>query len=355
MRLKIVADKKIPFLEGRLEPVADVIYAPASDINPEMVRDADALIVRTRTKCDESLLKGSDVKLVATATIGTDHLDIDWLKSVGITAKNAAGCNAPGVAQYVWSSLLRNGFDPQKDTLGVVGFGNIGSIVADWGRKMGFKILVCDPPRKDKGFTDEDYLPLETLLKECDAITLHTPLTRDGEHPTYHLISGKELKEMKPEAILINASRGSVVDNAAWRDYLEVNPKAKGVIDVWENEPTPDPELLQLAEIATPHIAGYSIEGKGRATRMSLEAIERKFNVSIDKSGLEGTYKAPELVDPQTIVDSYDPYADTKLLKSDPTHLDSLRDNYPLRHEPQQLLTLNSQLTDTCPKERNIT
>lgn len=335
MNLKIVADSKIPFLRGRLEPIAEMVYAPGVEINAEMVNNADALIVRTRTKCGGELLAGSSVRLVATATIGTDHLDLDWLRNAGIEAVNAAGCNAPGVAQYVWSSLLRNGFDPQKHTLGVVGYGNIGTIVADWGRKMGFRILICDPPRKDNGFKDEDYLPFETLLKECDAITLHTPLTKDGDHPTFHLISTDELEMMKPDSILVNASRGPVVDNVAWREYLKSHPMAKGVIDVWETEPVPDSELLQLAEIATPHIAGYSIEGKERATRMSLEAIENKFNVSVDKSGLESEYVAPETVAPQIIIESYDPYADTAMLKAAPTHLDNIRDNYPLRQEPR--------------------
>lgn len=335
MKLKIVADNKIPFLRGRLEPMAEMVYAPGVEINAEMVKDADALIVRTRTKCDKYLLDSSSVRLVATATIGTDHLDLAWLQNTGIEAVNAAGCNAPGVAQYVWSSLLRNGFDPQKHTLGVVGCGNIGTIVADWGRKMGFRVLVCDPPRKDKGFKDEDYLPLEVLLKECDAITLHTPLTKDGDHPTFHLISAEELEMMRPDSILVNASRGPVVDNVAWREYLKSHSMAKGVIDVWETEPIPDSELLQLAEIATPHIAGYSIEGKERATRMSLESIESKFNVSVDKSGLEGGYVAPKNVDPQIIIESYDPYADTAMLKAAPTLLDHIRDNYPLRQEPK--------------------
>lgn len=335
MKLKIVADSKIPFLRGRLEPVAEMVYAPASEITPSMVRDADALIVRTRTKCGESLLKGSSVRLAATATIGTDHFDLGWLRDEGIDAVNAAGCNAPGVAQYVWSSLLRNGFKPGRHTLGVVGFGNIGTIVTDWGRKMGYKVMVCDPPRKGNGYTDEDYLPLHTLLKECDAVTVHTPLSYSGNHPTFHLVSRKEFGMMKKDSILINASRGPVVDNTAWREHLRSNPDARAVVDVWENEPAPDPGLMQLAEIATPHIAGYSIEGKERATRMVLEAVENKFNVSVDKSGLEGAYAAPSTVEADVIIKSYDPYSDTALLRSNPTHFDNLRDSYTLRHEPR--------------------
>lgn len=335
MKLRIVADNKIPFLRGRLEPIADVTYASASDISSELVKDSDAIIVRTRTKCDESLLKGSSVSLVATATIGTDHLDLEWLREEGIEAINAAGCNAPGVAQYVWSSLLRSGFKPGMHSLGVVGCGNIGSIVTDWGRKMGVRVLVCDPPRKARGYVDEDYLPLAALLKECDAVTIHTPLTKSGRNPTFHLLSQEELALMKPDSILVNASRGPVVDNDAWKEHLRSNPQAKAVIDVWENEPSPDPELIQLAEIATPHIAGYSIEGKERATRIALEGVENKFGLAVDKSGLEGRYIAAETVSPDVIISSYDPYADTAIFRSDPARLDYIRDNYNLRHEPR--------------------
>lgn len=335
MKPKIIVDNKIPFIKGRLEPVADVAYAAPADINSSLVKDADALIVRTRTKCNESLLGGSKVSLVATATIGMDHFDTEWLHRAGIRAVNAAGCNAPGVAQYVWSSLLRNGFDVHEHILGVVGKGHIGSIVADWGRKMGARVLVCDPPRKDFGLTDEDYLPIETLLRQCDAVTLHTPLTKSGDYPTHHLISCNQLAMMNPGATLINASRGPVVDNAAWREYLKSNPGAKAVIDVWEGEPDIDIELLCLAEIATPHIAGYSLEGKERATRMALEAVENFFGVDVDKSGLEEEYVAPAIVSPEVIAGSYNPYTDTSLLRTSPDTLDQIRDSYPLRHEPQ--------------------
>lgn len=335
MRYKIIVDNKIPFIEGRLEPLADVVYAEPLAITPELVSDADALLVRTRTKCNEALLGGSRVRLVATATIGMDHFDADWLGKAGITAVNSAGCNAPGVAQYVWSSLLRNGFDPATHTLGVIGYGHIGSIVADWGRKLGARILVCDPPRKDDGITDEDYLPMEVLLRECDAVTLHTPLSRGGKYPTYHLMAEKELAMMKPGATLVNASRGPVVDNAAWLAHLKKSPCAKAVVDVWEGEPDLNTELMNLAEISSPHIAGYSLEGKERATRMVIEAVEKEFGVELDKSGLEGEYEAPAEVDASVIVSSYDPYADTALLRSAPGELERLRDTYPLRHEPR--------------------
>ncbi|MDE6338115.1 MAG: 4-phosphoerythronate dehydrogenase, partial [Muribaculaceae bacterium] len=187
--MKFIVDNKIPFIKGRLEPLGEVVYADPFAFTPQLVKDADALIIRTRTHCDEALLDGSSVKLVATATIGTDQIDIPWCEANGITVENAAGCNAPGVAQYVWSSLLRNGFDPSRHTLGVVGKGNIGSIVADWGCRLGANVIVCDPPRQKAGHKDEDYLPLEEVLAKADAVTLHTPLTKEGDDSTYHLIS----------------------------------------------------------------------------------------------------------------------------------------------------------------------
>lgn len=331
--MKIIVDNKIPFIKGRLEPLGEVVYADPFGFTPQLVRDADALIIRTRTRCDADLLEGSDVKLVATATIGTDQIDIPWCESNGITVENAAGCNAPGVAQYVWSALLRNGFDPSRHTLGVVGKGNIGSIVADWGRRLGAKVIVSDPPRRVRGLTDENYLPLEVLLSEADAVTLHTPLTRTGEHSTFHLISEKELKLMKPGSILINAARGPVVDNTAWSLHL-ANGDAKGVVDVWEGEPHIDPLLLGRALIATPHIAGYSREGKERATRMVLEAVERKFGVSLDKSGLTGAYQPPlGSIAASPIIESYNPAADTAALRDSPGDFEKLRSDYHYRDE----------------------
>ncbi len=347
--MKIIIDNKIPFIAGRLEEVADVVYTDPFSFTPELVKDADALIIRTRTRCDSRLLEGSKVSLVATATIGTDQIDLPWCRKRGITVRNAAGCNAPGVAQYVWSALLRDGFDPASQTLGVVGYGNIGTIVADWGRKLGCRILVCDPPRRKAGFNDVEYLPLESVLREADAVTLHTPLTKSGEDATYHLIGERELEMMRPGSTLINAARGGVVDNIAWQNHLAgrrgcqaANGAAasgtgahKAVIDVWEGEPDINRNLLDLALVATPHIAGYSFEGKQRATRMVLEAVEQHFGVRVNKDGLTGQYVAPEAIASADIItSSYDPAADTAALRGNPGEFEQLRSNYNYRHEP---------------------
>lgn len=333
--MKIIVDKDIPFIKGRLEPFGEVVYADGKAINGSMVADADALIIRTRTKCKENLLKGSKVRFITTATIGIDHIDREWCEKSGITVMSAPGCNAPGVAQYVLSSLFNVGFDSEKATLGIIGYGNVGSTVGKWAIDMGIKTLVCDPFRKEMGFNDVEYSDLKKLLKEADAITLHVPLTKNGSHPTFHLIGEEELKLLKNNAILINTSRGGVIDEKALISQLggkHLSPDFI-VIDVWENEPEINRDLLQLAHIATPHIAGYSLEGKKRATRMALENFDDFFGVKTDKTGLE-TIPMHSNVTKELILRSYDPIKETQNLKLNPGSFESFRNNYDYRHEP---------------------
>ena len=330
-RPRIIVDDNIPFIKGRLEPFADTVYADQFGFTPELVRDADAMVIRTRTRCDENLLKGSKVKIIATATIGMDQFDLGWCRDNGITCRNSPGCNAPGVAQYVWSALLRSGFDPERHTLGVVGCGNVGSIVADWGRRLGADVLVNDPPKAAAGASLPGLVELPELLREADAVTLHTPLTRDGEWPSFHLIGEAALALMKPGALLVN---GPVADNAALRRAV-ASGHIRAVIDTWEGEPKLDKELLSLLKYGTFHIAGYSLEGKQRATRMVLEAIGEHFGFAPDLSGLEGPYKAPARISAKAILDSYNPISDTLQLKADPDAFDTLRANYSFRREPR--------------------
>lgn len=333
-RPRIIVDDNIPFIKGRLEPFADTVYADQFGFTPELVRVADAMVIRTRTRCDENLLKGSKVKIIATATIGMDQFDLGWCRDNGITCRNSPGCNAPGVAQYVWSALLRSGFDPERHTLGVVGCGNVGSIVADWGRRLGADVLVNDPPKAAAGASLPGLVELPELLREADAVTLHTPLTRDGEWPSFHLIGEAALALMKPGALLVNAARGPVADNAALRRAV-ASGHIRAVIDTWEGEPKLDKELLSLLKYGTFHIAGYSLEGKQRATRMVLEAIGEHFGFAPDLSGLEGPYKAPARISAKAILDSYNPISDTLQLKADPDAFDTLRANYSFRREPR--------------------
>ncbi len=327
----LLVDSYIPYIEGRLEDCAEVHYLKPEEFTPERVRDADGLIIRTRTHCDKELLDGSKVKFIATATIGTDHIDLDYCKAHGIDVRNAPGCNAPGVAQYVWSALMRMGFEPGKHKLGVVGAGNVGGLVAAWGRLAGTEVVVSDPPRQEAGLED-NYMPLPQLLAECDAVTLHTPLTTDGKHPTHHLIDTEALSLMKPGAILVNAARGPVVDINALRESLTAD-RIRAVVDTWEYEPETDKDVLRLADYATFHIAGYSSEGKQRATRMAIEAVNEAFDINGDTSGLTQTYVLPDAIGLNRVAESYDPGVDTAMLREHPDEFDALRNSYHYRDE----------------------
>lgn len=313
----IFIENKIPFIAGRLEQFANVVYLPADEFTPDNVADADALVVRTRTKCDASLLEKSTVKLIVTATIGTDHIDTQWCRNNGITVCNAAGCNAPGVAQYVWSSILNLGINPPTATIGIVGCGHVGSIVEEWANLLGAKTLICDPPLAEIG-SPKSFVTLEQLLPQCDVVTLHTPLTFTGKHSTYHLINAARLEMMQKNAVLINAARGSVISTA---DVLKAaeNGSIRLVIDCWENEPYISLPLLNISKIATPHIAGYSLQGKQRATRMAIETIARHFNFplsEIELTDLASPYEKKSKLTAKEITDSYSPIADTDDLRN---------------------------------------
>ena len=294
--MKVVADKDIPFIEGVLEKYFDVVYLPGKEIVKNAISDADAIIVRTRTKCNAALLEGTPVKFIATATIGTDHIDMEWCRNVGIVVKNAAGCNAGGVMQYVFTALyglasrkgilLPSGTEtpgtPMK--LGVIGTGNVGSRVAALGEYMGFEVLRCDPAKERAqtlAFNNgnitlkefKDYYSLDYLLENSDIVTLHPDL-----NPTSRGMAGEKFfSRMKDGAIFINSSRGEVVQDAALNEY---GGKLSGIIlDVWNGEPALDLGLLEMADIATPHIAGYSYEGKVNGTVMSVRALGEHFGI----------------------------------------------------------------------------
>ncbi len=272
--MKIVADNAIPFLKGVLEPYARVEYLPGKTIATADVRDADALIVRTRTRCDAALLEGSSVKLIATATIGFDHIDTEYCRRHGIEVATAAGCNARGVLQYVAAALVRlsrvQAWEPADKTLGIVGVGHVGSLVEAYARTWGFRVVACDPPREER--EHGGFLPLEEVACQADILTFHTPL----DDTTRHMAGAKLFERMKPGSILINTSRGEVVDGQALRES-----GLQYVLDVWEHEPDLDPLLLRDALLATPHIAGYSAQGKANATALSVRTIGRYFGLSL--------------------------------------------------------------------------
>jgi len=333
MMMNIVVDSHIPHLQGVLEPWAgQVRYLPGRDITAPVVRDADILLVRTRTRCDASLLDGSRVRFIGTATIGTDHIDLDYCRQHGITVANAPGCNAPAVAQWVFAAIgtwmrHRGIGDCHGLTLGVVGVGHIGSIVARWGKQLGFKVLLNDPPLQQAG-DKRELLPLEVLQQRCDIITFHTPLTRQQPHATWHLCDQSWLAGLQQCQLVINAARGGIVDNVALAQW-----HGDTAIDCWENEPHILPALLDKCVVATPHIAGYSSQGKQRATAMMLTALNAHCGWDIPVSVIEAPATGALNVTMQDIMDSYDIAADTARLRSDTTQFETLRNHYALRSE----------------------
>lgn len=270
--MKIVADADIPFLEGVFEPYADMMYKKGDQIVREDLMDADVLIVRTRTQCNADLLEGTPVKMVTTATIGMDHIDLEYCQSRGIKVANAAGCNAGGVMQYVFSAVYgvaaRKGIKLDDAKFGIVGVGNVGTKIEELARYLGFEVLRCDPPRA-AAEGEEGFCSLEYLLENSDIVTMHVPLdetTRGMADETFFAL-------MKPGSIFINAARGEVINENA---LIAASPKLGAVvIDTWCNEPKINQDLLEVADIATPHIAGYSYQGKENATIMAVRAVAR--------------------------------------------------------------------------------
>jgi erythronate-4-phosphate dehydrogenase len=283
--MRIVADDKIPFLKGVLEPFADVEYVPGEKISNEILRNADALLTRTRTRCNEELLRDSRVQFIGTATIGYDHIDTKYCEDHGIVWKNAPGCNAVSVSQYVASALeylaRKFSFSLQNRVLGVVGVGNVGNKVVQIAEMLGMQVYLCDPPRvRHEGACG--FISLDGILRECDIITFHVPLNPEGEDKTWHLIDEDLIRRMKPGTIIINTSRGEVADGQALKNALGKKKLGGVVLDVWENEPSIDPELLSECSIGTPHIAGYSADGKAKGTTMIVRELSRFFNLGLE-------------------------------------------------------------------------
>ncbi len=271
--MHIVADENIPLLDEFFAAFGIIRRLPGRAISAADVRDADLLLVRSVTRVDRALLEGSRVRFVGTCTIGTDHLDLDYFAEAGIAWSSAPGCNARGVVDYVLGSVLclaeREGVDPAARIYGVVGAGQVGGRLVELLRGLGWQVLVCDPPRQ--AAEGGDFVDLERIVADCDVISLHTPLNAG----TRHLFDAARLAALKPGAWLINASRGAVVDNAALRQLLPQRPDLKAVLDVWEGEPQADVELAALCQLATPHIAGYSLDGKLRGTAQIYQACCR--------------------------------------------------------------------------------
>ena len=338
--MKIIIDNKIPYIKEAVEKIADkVIYVPGKDFTPELVRDADALIIRTRTHCNRELLEGSQVKFIATATIGFDHIDTAFCKQAGIEWTNAPGCNSASVAQYIQSALLIVQSHLHKKlsdlTIGIVGVGNVGSKVAKVAKDFGMRVLLNDLPREEKE-ESTSFTSLQKIAEESDIITFHVPLYKEGKYKTFHLADDTFFRLLKRKPVIINTSRGEVIETNALLKALKDHSISDAVIDVWEHEPEINRELLDKVLIGTPHIAGYSADGKANATRMSLDSIGRFFHIEADyviTPPAPVTSNIYAKTHEDALLQIYNPVEDSQRLKKQPEQFETLRGDYPLRRE----------------------
>lgn len=347
--MKIVADDNIPFLKGAFEPFAEVVYLPGKQISREVLLDSDALLIRTRTKCTESLLEGTKIRFIGTATIGFDHIDTQYCDVQSITWTNAPGCNSSSVQQYVAAALLKisseGNFYLKDKILGIIGVGNVGAKVEMFARAIGMKVLLNDPPRaRLEG--SKDFCSLEKVLSESDIVTVHVPLNLVGEDYTFHLFNEESFKQMRKGVWFINSSRGEVADTQALKQELKSGRPGGALIDVWENEPDIDRDLMQMALIATPHIAGYSTDGKANGTAMVVNSLSKFFDLPVDHwypgnvpspaspcISIECSGKTEEEILREAINNTYNIEEDNLKLRHSPADFEKLRGDYPLRRE----------------------
>ena len=364
--MKIVCDKNIPFIEGAMDQYAEVLYMTGSDIKAEHVRDAQAIVTRTRTACNRELLEGSSVKLITTATIGYDHIDTGWCHENGIEWTNAPGCNSGSVQQYMASLLVsmarQFGFDCKEKTLGIVGAGNVGRKVARIAALLGFRIIINDPPRARREGASA-FVTLDELIEQSDIITCHVPLIKEGPDCTYHLFDSKRIGSMRKNQILINTSRGSVVDCNALKQALAQKTILAAALDVWENEPSIDTGLMSMLFCGTPHIAGYSIDGKANGTEACVQNIGKFFElgcagwtidmVPIPAQPLEFSIDAQDKhyrqVLQEAILYTYDVLGDSRRLSDSPETFEQQRSEYPVRREfPAFTVKVENDPTGRC-------
>lgn len=335
--MKIVIDDKIPFIRGVFEPYAAVVYLPGGRIGPADVRDADALVIRTRTRCDAALLDGSPVRMIATATIGYDHIGMNYCLSRGIRVSTAAGCNARGVVQWVCAALLAMEVKPRGTTLGIVGVGNVGNAVREVAENAGFRVVCCDPPRRARGEAGtEDFVSLPELLRQADVVTTHVLL----DDTTRGMVNAPFFEKARPGLVFLNSSRGEVVDESALKAAIRSGVVSRAAIDVWNCEPQIDRELLGRAAIATPHIAGYSLQGKAMGTAMSVRSVASFFGLPVPREwypvGVPEQHPRPGIGwDAITCGMSqyYNILDDDAALRNNPERFEELRGDYRFREE----------------------
>ena len=353
--MKIIADENIPFVKNCFSSAGEIITIHGRQITAEILKDADALLVRSITKVNKELLEGTNVKFVATATIGFEHIDIDYLAKKNIGFASAPGSNANSVAEYIVSALLnladKYNFDISKKSIGIVGVGNVGSRVERKTKAMGMKVVLNDPPLKRKT-GGEKYRPIEEIF-HCDIVTLHTPLTKEGIDKTHHLADENFFASLKQGAIFFNTCRGGVHDTEALKNAITFKKISACVLDVWEKEPNIDVELLDMVDFGTPHIAGYSYDGKVIGMIMIYQAFCKHFGIEpkytekdflpppkISEIFIENNEKNPLLFAVNSLYDIRKDDADMRKLKIEPAdkrgaYFDGLRKNYPVRREFQ--------------------
>ena len=340
--MKIAADIDIPFLKGEPERFADeVVYFSSSDFSRAAIADADAIIVRTPDCCCEETLRDTRVKLIATASVGYDHIDVDYCRRNGIAWANAPGANAGSVAQYILSVLvglsLKYDFDLKDKTIGLIGVGNVGKAVASVCRAWGANVLLNDPPRAEKE-GGSAFVALEAIQEECDIISIHTPLTKEGKYKTYHLADCHFFEGLRRTPIFINAARGGVNDTTALKNAIRKGQISAAVIDCWEGEPAIDLDLLGMVEIATPHIAGFSRDGKANGTRMVIDAVKKFFHIRLPEPAIDLPLPKQPLIDlsgfprnqrmEYAVLHTLDAMDATRALKMTPQAFEALRVRY---------------------------
>ncbi len=331
--MNIIADENIPFAKEAFQQLGTVSTLPGREMQQQDLVDCECLLVRSVTRVDQQLLENTKVKFIASATIGTDHIDLDYLQQQGIGFANAPGCNAESASEYVINVLLylakQKGFDPFELTAGIVGYGNVGSRVKKKLDALGIHCLINDPPKQDAGDDRENYVSLQTILHECDFITLHVPLTNTGEYATRHLLDQQQLDELMDDCILFNAARGPVIDNQALSDLLQHRKDLTVFLDTWEGEPSINLKLLSQVDFGSPHIAGYSYEGKLRGTQMILDAACNYF-------GEESEWKMQDHLPEKQIIRLPDQADEVDLLGS------LLQQHYPVQQDYQNLLSIST-------------
>ncbi|MEZ5199145.1 MAG: 4-phosphoerythronate dehydrogenase [Bacteroidales bacterium] len=367
--MKFVADDKIPFLKGVLEKYAEVHYLPGNAISNIHLKDADALLTRSITQCNKELLSNTSVKLIATATIGDDHIDKDYCQKNNITWASAKGCNAAAVEQYFTAGLLalasKHDIDLKGKTIGIIGVGNVGTKIQQVSKLLGLMVLANDPPR-ERSEGKAGFASLAEIQKQADIISLHTPLNHEGIDKSFHLMDQDFFDGLQKAVIFINTSRGAVVNTSALKNAINNGKVSHAILDVWENEPEIDQELLQMAAIATPHIAGYTLEGKANGTTMIVQEIAKFFNLDLKNWKAEVpasktilTYNWEGLTEREILQEVfsrvYPILQDDKKLRANPDKFEFLRRAYNYRREnntyvlnreglPEQLQQILAQL-----------